>query len=35
MLVPFQTIAQSISTEHMLDDLIESFSLPIHLGMIG
>jgi hypothetical protein len=35
MMVPFHTIAQSISTEHILDDLIDSFSLPIHLGMIG
>jgi hypothetical protein len=35
MLVPFRTIAQSTSTEHILDELIDSFSLPIRLGMIG
>jgi hypothetical protein len=35
MLVPFQTIVQSTSTEHILDDLIDSCSLPVRLGMIG
>jgi hypothetical protein len=35
MLVPFQTIAQRTSMEHILDDLIELFSLPICMGMIG
>jgi hypothetical protein len=35
MLVPFQTIAQSTSTEHIFDNLIDSLYLPIHLGMIG
>jgi hypothetical protein len=35
MLVPFWTITQITSTEHILDDLIDSFSLPVRLGMIG
>jgi hypothetical protein len=35
MLVPFWTIAQSTSMEHILDDVIDSLSLPIRLGMIG
>jgi hypothetical protein len=35
MLIPFQTIAQSTSTEHILDDLIDSFSLPVGLEMIS
>jgi hypothetical protein len=35
MLVPFRTIAQSTSTGHILDDVIDSLGLPIHLGMIG
>jgi hypothetical protein len=35
MLVQFQTISQSTSMEHILDDVIDSLSLPIRLGMIG
>jgi hypothetical protein len=35
MLVPFWTIAQSTSMEHIFDDLIDSLSLSIRLGMIG
>jgi hypothetical protein len=35
MLVPFRTTAQSTSTEHILDDLIDLFNLPARLGMIG
>jgi hypothetical protein len=35
MLVPIWTIDQSTSTEHILDDLIDSFSLPVRLGVIG
>jgi hypothetical protein len=35
MLVPFWTIAESRSTEHIPDDLINSFQLPIRQGMIG
>jgi hypothetical protein len=35
MLVPFRTITQSTSTEHILDDLIDSFSFLARLGMIG
>jgi hypothetical protein len=35
MLVPFRAITQSTSTEHILNDVIDSLSLPIRLGMIG
>jgi hypothetical protein len=34
MLVPFQTIAQSTSIEHIFSDLIDLLHLPIRLWMI-
>jgi hypothetical protein len=35
VLVPFWTVSQNTSMEHIFNDLIESLSLSISLGVIG
>jgi hypothetical protein len=33
--VPFRTIRQNTSTEHIFDDFIDSLHLSVRLGVIG